>query len=252
MHSLCFSIKRAFHCSNYKILPEALKRAGSELTPARFDLLDLIGRHKGGVAQCRLHLLLGVRPATTSRMLKSVQLLGLVVRRRLYRDKRYYCVELTEEGKRCVDEVLRSQVDSGSVDQGLRVAMGVQHLYPSAAAHLGPNALRAARKSVRKPRLPRHVVEAAYQAEWKQANGAYPVPYRRRDPNAPKRHRKVRFEAMLLRFRYAEGCTAIPQWPWDPALFFEPARKAGARGGPFDVRLSTREDDDLLPEWHDH
>jgi len=124
MHAIFFGLKRAHHRVIYGVSRALLRATETRLTPARFDLLDLVLRHDGNIAQWRLIELLGVTGATISRMLKSLEKLKLVVRGRWEIDARYRIVELTREGRRRVKKVLRQLVDSGGVDRIVRSALG--------------------------------------------------------------------------------------------------------------------------------
>ena len=101
MHIIPFHLKRAWHCTLSHLRRLAKPFA---LTPARFDLLYFVG-HYGRKPQATLHKALGVSRATTSRMLISLEKLGLIVRRHPYRTRKHrnlrnYLVELTNEARR--------------------------------------------------------------------------------------------------------------------------------------------------------
>jgi DNA-binding MarR family transcriptional regulator len=97
MHALFFGMKRAFHAS-LRITRKALKSFG--LTAARFDLMWALTRPAAGyMRQSDLRRLLGVTAPTVSRMVKSLQALGLVrAERSQCGDRRQCLVELTETG----------------------------------------------------------------------------------------------------------------------------------------------------------
>ena len=107
MNAIVFGTKRAFHGA-LRVTRRPLLSLG--LTAARFDLLSaLLSRAEiertCGVRmrQSELRRMLGVTASVVSRMLKSLEALGLVVRRRpRYGDRRQREVSLTERGLACV------------------------------------------------------------------------------------------------------------------------------------------------------
>src|SRR4029079_19247651 len=93
MHPIFFGIKRV-HLRVVAVTRKLL--LGVQLTPARFDMLRIVGLHEHwGAAQSKIQYLLGVSAATVSRMLKSLEVLGFVVRKRMARDARCVLVPLT-------------------------------------------------------------------------------------------------------------------------------------------------------------
>ena len=97
MHAIFFGLKRAHH-GTLRITRDALARMG--LTAARFDMLYAIKlRHKSGVLQNALRRTLGVCRATVSRMLASLEELGLVRRTVHFHDRRQRLVVLTTLGR---------------------------------------------------------------------------------------------------------------------------------------------------------
>jgi DNA-binding MarR family transcriptional regulator len=102
MHSILFSIKRAFHKST-AFSRNLLARTDVPLTPSRFEVL-LIIEHAGvfQYRQCDLRRDLGVAASTVSRFLRALESLGLVIRTRSIVDHRQRMVELTAEGRRIV------------------------------------------------------------------------------------------------------------------------------------------------------
>ena len=69
------------------------------LTAARFDMLYALMKSGDNLAQSALRKLLGVSRATVSRMLASLEQLGLVTRKAHWFDRRKRLVSLTEEGR---------------------------------------------------------------------------------------------------------------------------------------------------------
>lgn len=89
-----------------------------ELTPARFDMMRVVELHKdGGVAQQKVQDLLGVSAPTISRMLKSLEKLGYVVRERMTHDARQKRVHITELGLERVRAARLALIDSGIADR---------------------------------------------------------------------------------------------------------------------------------------
>ena len=109
MHAIIFGTKRAFHAA-LRVTRKPLHSMG--LTAARFDLLSalLSGAEVGGIRgigtlQSELRRMLGVTASVVSRMLQSLEQLGLVTRRRPeYGDRRQREVHLTERGWTCIRE----------------------------------------------------------------------------------------------------------------------------------------------------
>jgi DNA-binding MarR family transcriptional regulator len=99
MDQTFFRLKRAFH-GVLRIGRPTLKEFG--LTPARFDLLFALTddgcKAVKGMWQSKLARVLGVTRATTSRMLISLEELGLVGRKRSEEDRRQLDITLTETG----------------------------------------------------------------------------------------------------------------------------------------------------------
>ena len=107
MHAIVFGTKRAFHGA-LRATRKPLHSMG--LTAARFDMLSALLSHAGvenprwmSMHQSELRRLLGVTASVVSRMLKSLERLGLVTRRRPeYGDRRQRIVSLTERGRACI------------------------------------------------------------------------------------------------------------------------------------------------------
>lgn len=116
MHAIFFSLKRAFHGS-LRVGRDALGRGA--LTPARFDMMYAIGQ---GLTQRALRDQLGVSAPTVSRMLRSLEELGLVVRRP-WEDARQRWVRLTKLGWRVFRAARREVMDSGFVTLALDSAL---------------------------------------------------------------------------------------------------------------------------------
>ncbi len=95
VHRIFFGLKRA-HQGTLRITREVLATLG--LTAARFDLLYAVKKERRGIIQSALRKVLGVSRATVSRMLASLEELGLVRRTIAKQDRRQKLVELTTKG----------------------------------------------------------------------------------------------------------------------------------------------------------
>jgi DNA-binding MarR family transcriptional regulator len=124
MHAIFFGLKRAHH-GTLRITREVLVRMG--LTAARFDMLYAIkSRPKRGVLQSALGRTLGVCRATVSRMLASLEQLGLVVRTACSRDRRQRLVVLTTLGRWRVAFAHRHITRSGWAQLAVDSALGAE------------------------------------------------------------------------------------------------------------------------------
>ena len=118
MNEITFGTKRAFH-GFLKFTRKPLAQMG--LTAARFDMLRglMTARHLEWrwpwFPQRVVRRRLGVTAPVVTRMLKALEKLGLVVRRRHPRDKRQLEVRLTDEGERCIRAA--SRVMTRAVDR---------------------------------------------------------------------------------------------------------------------------------------
>jgi DNA-binding MarR family transcriptional regulator len=127
MHAIFFGLKRAFH-STLRVTRRMLTRLG--LTAARFDMLFALpheGRRIGdGMWQSELRRQLGVSPPTVSRMLTSLEELGLVLRRPDSKDRRQVFVALTEAGRALLRDAERIFIRSGYVQLAVDTALGTE------------------------------------------------------------------------------------------------------------------------------
>ena len=123
MHRLFFTLKRAFH-GTLRITRDPLQRMG--LTAARFDLLFAVKEYRGAIEQCRLRRLLGVSRTTVSRMLTSLEELGLVTREVCEADRRTRIVKLTTRGRWRIAIAHRELVRSGWVQLAIDSALGAE------------------------------------------------------------------------------------------------------------------------------
>ena len=113
MHSVFFSLKRAFHKT------AAFGRwllTDVALTPSRFDMLYVLHENKCAMRQSDLRRSLGVTAATVSRMLHSLEELGLISRNQEpCGDRRQRSVSMTREGIRRVRRAMRTLLGLGVV-----------------------------------------------------------------------------------------------------------------------------------------
>jgi DNA-binding MarR family transcriptional regulator len=123
MDAIFFGLKRAFH-GTLRIARPMLNSLG--LTAARFDLLyALRGSHPTfGKYQSQLRKKLGVTRPTVSRMLRSLEELGLVDRQRSRLDRRQLDVRLTDEGRALIRRAHRALTKSGWPTLALDSALG--------------------------------------------------------------------------------------------------------------------------------
>ena len=126
MNAIYFGCKRAFH-SCMRITRAGFASRG--LTPARFDMMTAIGRKKRGILQQGLRKMLGVTSPTISRMLHSLELLGLVERHRSPYDRRQNHCTLTEEGVRRLREMTKLVITSGAMQLAIDCALTENHAH---------------------------------------------------------------------------------------------------------------------------
>ncbi len=98
MHIVFFGLKRAHH-GVLRVTRRGLAELG--LTAARFDLLYAV-LERLEPPQVELCKALGVSAPTVSRMVTSLQKLGLVARETGREDRRERFVTLTDAGRRCI------------------------------------------------------------------------------------------------------------------------------------------------------
>ncbi len=126
MNANFFGLKRAFH-GTLRITRASLARFG--LTAARFDLLYALPhgfqQFEKGMWQSALRRQLGVSRPTVSRMLASLEQLGLVRRERHLYDRRQVVVALTRRGCTLIRKAKRFFIDSGWAQLALDTAFDV-------------------------------------------------------------------------------------------------------------------------------
>jgi DNA-binding MarR family transcriptional regulator len=120
MNAIFFGCKRAFQ-SSLRITRPWITRLG--LTAARFDMLTAISRYPFGPFQRQLREMLGVSRATISRMLFSLEELGLVQRRRCATDRRQLHVSLTAHGESRLRDATDLFIDSGAAQLAVDSAL---------------------------------------------------------------------------------------------------------------------------------
>ena len=111
MNAIFFGLKRAYH-GTLRIYRRGLASMG--LTAARFDLLYAVREYRhNGLRQSSLRRSLGVSAPTVSRMIASLEALGLIRRERLAHDRRQRLVILTKAGRRCIHRAVGVFIRSG-------------------------------------------------------------------------------------------------------------------------------------------
>jgi DNA-binding MarR family transcriptional regulator len=124
MHAIFFGLKRAHH-GTLRITRQVLARMG--LTAARFDMLYAIrSRPRAGMLQSTLARILGVCRATVSRMLASLEELGLVTRTADLYDRRQKLVKLTTLGRWRIGFAHRHLIGSGWAQLAVDSALGAE------------------------------------------------------------------------------------------------------------------------------
>ena len=117
MHAVFFGVKRIHLEVVHRVTRPLLEATDCELTPARFDMMRIVSLRPQGVQQATLRWLLGVSPPTVSRMLKSLEELGMITRRRLASDGRCRDVHITKKGVAAVKMALAATVGSGDAER---------------------------------------------------------------------------------------------------------------------------------------
>jgi DNA-binding MarR family transcriptional regulator len=119
MHIVFFGLKRAHH-GVLCITRPALTKMG--LTPARFDMMYAV-REREGLRQIALCRALGVSGATVSRMLSSLEALGLLSRDTTCTDLRQRFVYLTDAGRRLIRKAIRVFIRWGAAQLAIDSAL---------------------------------------------------------------------------------------------------------------------------------
>jgi DNA-binding MarR family transcriptional regulator len=125
VNAIFFGLKRAFH-GTLCITRRLLARLG--LTAARFDLLYALPRRRrelgNAMLQSHLRRRLGVSRPTVSRMLASLEELGLVRRERDALDRRQRSIALTDRGRALIRRAERIFIRSGLAQLAVDTALG--------------------------------------------------------------------------------------------------------------------------------
>jgi DNA-binding MarR family transcriptional regulator len=120
MNAIFFGCKRAFH-GCLRITRPWLSALG--LTAARFDMLTAIARFPVGPFQRDLRSMLGVTAPTISRMLRSLEDLGLIRRRRGDVDRRLLHIMLTQSGLSLLRRATDAFIGSGAAQLAVDCAL---------------------------------------------------------------------------------------------------------------------------------
>ena len=126
MNAIFFGFKRAYY-GTLRLTRHALRQMG--LTAARFDLLHILDHAHPGMPQRELQRALGVASSTVSRMLTSLELLGLVLREPMLGDLRRTWVELTKKGRRLVRRAAYLFLSTGQLQLAVDSALCPQRWY---------------------------------------------------------------------------------------------------------------------------
>ena len=137
MNILFFGLKRAYH-GTLRVTRRALVRLG--LTAARFDLLYIVQKGGAVLTQRELRKALGVAGPTVSRMLRSLEELGLVERVVSDLDRRERFVMLTKLGRRCVRKAARLLIDTGVIQLAIDGALCADQWHNATVCETAKNA----------------------------------------------------------------------------------------------------------------
>jgi DNA-binding MarR family transcriptional regulator len=146
MNVLFFALKRAYH-GTLRVTRRVLARLG--LTAARFDLLYILQKAGGVMVQRELRQDLGVAAPTVSRMLASLEELGLVERQVMEEDRRHRDVRLTKMGRRRVLRAARLLIHTGHVQLAVDSALCPQQWPSALAGELASGALEGTLRLLR-------------------------------------------------------------------------------------------------------
>ena len=112
MTDIFFGCKQLF-LGTIRMMSEWLRGFG--LTPARFNMLVAIATPRRGISQRMLRSILGVSAPTVSRMLRSLEDLGLVVRTPHPRNRRHRWISVTSDGSDRLRAAMDRFVATGEV-----------------------------------------------------------------------------------------------------------------------------------------
>jgi DNA-binding MarR family transcriptional regulator len=119
MNAIFFGLKRAHH-GVLRITRRGLAKLG--LTAARFDMMYVVYEHRG-LRQSSLRRALGVSAPTVSRMLASLEELGLLKRKTAFGYRRQRFVSLTAVGLRCIRRAIRLFIRWGAAQLAVDSAL---------------------------------------------------------------------------------------------------------------------------------
>jgi DNA-binding MarR family transcriptional regulator len=145
MNQIFFGLKRAHH-GVLRITRSALAKLG--LTAARFDLMYVVHQEQD-VTQRELRGELGVSAATVSRMLKSLEAIGLLRRERDPCDRRQRLVRLTEAGSRRIQSAIRHFIRWGAAQLMVDSALCPEHWNDDMACLIAMDAFDGYLNSIR-------------------------------------------------------------------------------------------------------
>ncbi len=152
MHPIFHSFKRLYW-SSMRFARDWADEYG--ITPARFDVLIIIAQGNGGIAQGDIHRRLDVTAPVISRMLDSLEELGLVVTRPHPKDGRMHWILLTEKGRSLLRIAVRELLYEGFTERCLWMLVA-----PDATRHRAvERAMRHAREWMRRQR--RYLVDTS-------------------------------------------------------------------------------------------
>ncbi len=127
MNAIFFGLKRAYH-GTLRIARSTLALLG--LTAARFDMLYAIGQQAPTrMLQSTLRGVLGVSSPTVSRMLGSLEELGLVRRTRVLGDGRQRWIELTDAGRASIRRASWILISTGQAQLAVDSALSPERWY---------------------------------------------------------------------------------------------------------------------------
>ena len=148
MHAIFFGLKRAFH-GTLRVSRQALGTMG--LTAARFDLLYAL--YEAGKWSCTLQSMLwrklGVSAQVVSRMVGSLEALGLVARERDWLDRRQRIVRLTTEGWARIRMAVRRMIRSGQAKLAVDLALGRDQWFSEEGVLVATDVFESALRAVR-------------------------------------------------------------------------------------------------------
>jgi DNA-binding MarR family transcriptional regulator len=146
MNTTFFGLKRAYH-GTLRLTRRVLARLG--LTAARFDLLYIVLKHGRFMVQRDLREALGVTAPTVSRMLASLEELGLLRRQPLEEDLRHRSITLTQSGRECIQRAIGHLLRSGYAKLAVDSALCPEDWFDERACARASSALDSTLQRVR-------------------------------------------------------------------------------------------------------